>query len=69
MTAQVTRSGGEGSVHVEGDKVVEGGTNANMEDSGQLKVRRAPVYLGGAPATAKYLPHPKLYRTGENFPC
>ena len=64
----MTRSGSEGSVHVDGDKVVEGRT-ANTEDSGQLKVRRAPVYLGGAPAGAKYLPHPKLYRTGESFLC
>ena len=62
--AQVTRSGREGSVHVEGDKVVEGRTT-NTDDNGQLKVRRAPVYLGGAPPGAKHLPHPKLYRTGE----
>ena len=63
--SQVTRSGREGSVHVEGDKVVEG--SANTDANGQLKVRRAPVYLGGAPPGAKHLPHPKLYRTGETF--
>ena len=51
-------------MHVEGDKVVEGRTT-NTDDNGQLKVRRAPVYLGGAPPGAKHLPHPKLYRTGE----
>ena len=63
--SQVTRSGREGSVHVEGDKVVEG--SANTDANGQLKVKRAPVYLGGAPPAAKHLPHPKLYRTGETF--
>ena len=52
-------------MHVEGDKVVEG--RADTDANGQLKVRRAPVYLGGAPPGAKHLPHPKLYRTGETF--
>ena len=52
-------------MHVEGDSVVEG--RANNGDNGQLKVRRAPVYLGGAPPGAKHLPRPKLYRTGETF--
>ena len=64
---QVTRSGREGSVHVEGDSVVEGRANNNNGSNGQLKVRRAPVYLGGAPPGAKHLPRPKLYRTGEPF--
>ena len=63
---QVTRAGREGSVHVEGDSVVEGHA-ANNRDNSQLKVRRAPVYLGGAPPGAKHLPRPKLYRTGESL--
>ena len=63
---QVTRAGREGSVHVEGDSVVEGHA-ANNGDNSQLKVRRAPVYLGGAPPGAKHLPRPKLYRTGESL--
>ena len=54
-------------MHVEGDSVVEGRANNNNGSNGQLKVRRAPVYLGGAPPGAKHLPRPKLYRTGETL--
>ena len=54
-------------MHVSGDSVVEGRANNNNGSNGQLKVRRAPVYLGGAPPGAKHLPRPKLYRTGETF--
>jgi len=62
----VTRAGGVGSVHVEGDQVVERrSTKTKNGKEDRLKVKRAPVYLGGAPPGAnKHLPHPKLYRTG-----
>ena len=40
-------------------------TKTKNGEEDRLKVKRAPVYLGGAPPGAKHLPHPKLYRTGE----
>ena len=59
---QVTRSGSWGSVHVSGEEPVEGLAEAGGE---QLRLRRAPVFLGGAPEGSPYLPPPELYKSGE----
>ena len=32
----------------------------------QLLLRRAPVFLGGAPEGSPYLPPPELYKSGED---
>ena len=52
-----------GTVRV-GEEVVEG----RAEGGGvRLLVRRAPVYLGGAPQGSGYLPPAQLYKTGHHL--
>ena len=59
---EVSRSGARGSVRVIGGELVEGRSEG---EGTKLKVRRAPVYLGGAPPKSRHLPPAELYKTGH----
>jgi len=58
----LTREGSRGTLIVDGGAVAAG----NARGAGKrMSVRRAPVYLGGAPPDSAYLmPEAKLYKTG-----
>ena len=56
--AIIVREENRGSVQIDGGRVVPGFTSGDG-----MKVRRTPVYLGGAPGYSEYLPPAKLYKT------
>jgi hypothetical protein len=59
--AQVSQAGRWGSVRVAGEAAQEAEAGGAAD---RLIVKRAPVFLGGAPADSPYLPEAHLYKSG-----